>query len=204
MKQPSLLQSLAFSLVVLGTIGERANAQTTNTITSPGFFYQVNGAGNNPPITMEAGTTHSLIINTAPNFHNVVIQTSPDTLPANRYSNAVPNDIFNGTIRVTLPGAGGPGTLYYVCRIHGFFGQINISYPIIRSLSVGPSTVVMKSTGTPANWTFVPQFSSNLTTWAPVPSYSNSLAGGTNTTTFNRLDPICGPNVYLRVNQKAP
>jgi hypothetical protein len=62
----------------------------------------------------------------------------------------------------------------------------------------------MTSTGTNTTWTLIPEFSSNLVggTWGPVPSYTNTFANGTNTTTFNRLDPICGPNVYLRVRQQ--
>ena len=37
--------------------------------------------------------------------------------------------------------------------------------------------------------------------WSPVPSYTNTFANGTNTTVFERLDPICGPNVFLRISQ---
>ena len=38
--------------------------------------------------------------------------------------------------------------------------------------------------------------------WSPVPSYTNTFANGTNTTVFERLDPICGPNVFLRISQQ--
>jgi hypothetical protein len=60
----------------------------------------------------------------------------------------------------------------------------------------------MQSLGTNGNgWLAIPEFSSNLVSsnWAIVPNYSNSFTSGTNTTTFNRLDPICGPNVFLRI-----
>jgi len=197
-------------VLILSTVGTSLG-QTTNTITSadnPNRFL-VNGVNNNPAFSLQAGTTNSLIIQTS-SSHPVVIQTAPINSSANRYSGATPQNLNNGTIRVTIPLIGYPSVLYYVCNQHGFFGQINITDPpppprnTILSLSVGPSNVVMKSTGTNTAWMFVPEFSSNLITWAPVPSFSNSIANGTNTTTFNRLDPICGPNVYLRVNQKAP
>jgi len=211
MKQIPLLQRLALGLALTWTTGETANAQTTNTITSPGFNqYSVNGVAGNPTINLIAGTTNSLVINTA-SLHPVVIQTAQNNLPANQYSGATPQSVNSGTIRVTIPLTGHPSVLYYLCNVHQFFGQINIIDPpqppprnTILSLSVGPANVVIKSTGTNTTWLFVPEFSSNLTTWAPVPSFSNSFASGTNTTTFNRLDPICGPNVYLRVNQKRP
>ena len=95
--------------------------------------------------------------------------------------------------------------------MHGFHGEIDLTAPVlpapprnqILSVHVG-TNVVMTSTGTNTTWTLIPEFSSNLFggMWAPVPSYTNTFANGTNTTTFNRLDPICGPNVYLRVRQK--
>jgi hypothetical protein len=40
--------------------------------------------------------------------------------------------------------------------------------------------------------------------WASVPGFTNTFANGTNVTTFDRLDPICGPNVFLRVSQQPP
>ena len=64
--------------------------------------------------------------------------------------------------------------------------------------------VVMTSTGTETTWLLVPEFSSNLVSgaWASVPTYTNTFANGTNTTIFPRLDPICGPNVFLRLRQQ--
>jgi hypothetical protein len=66
------------------------------------------------------------------------------------------------------------------------------------------TNVVMTSTGTNTTWLLVPEYSSNLTAgaWAPVPHFTNTYANGTNVTVFDRLDPICGPNVFLRVSQR--
>jgi hypothetical protein len=64
--------------------------------------------------------------------------------------------------------------------------------------------IVMTSTGTNTTWLLVPEYSSNLVSglWAPVPSFTNHFANGTNTTVFDRLDPICGPTVFLRIRQQ--
>ncbi len=74
--------------------------------------------------------------------------------------------------------------------------------PVFRIISLGLSNnrVVLTSTGT-NGWQVVPEYSSNLVSsnWAIVPSYTNSFFDGTNVTIFDRLDPICGPNVFLRV-----
>jgi len=62
----------------------------------------------------------------------------------------------------------------------------------------------MTSTGTNTTWLLIPEYNSNLlnATWASVPTYTNTFANGTNTTVFDRLDPICGPNVFLRLRQQ--
>ena len=66
------------------------------------------------------------------------------------------------------------------------------------------SNVTLKSTGT-NGWTGIPEFSSNLlsTSWSVVPNYTNTFANGTNTTVFNRLEAICGSNVFLRVKNTS-
>jgi hypothetical protein len=98
-----------------------------------------------------------------------------------------------------------------MCYYHGFYGEIDIAPPLsptppantILQVQVGDN-IVMTSTGTNTTWLLVPQYSSNLFSgaWSPVPSYTNTFANGTNTTTFPRLDAICGPNVFLRLSQQ--
>lgn len=180
----------------------------TNTITTPGggFAFAVdNVAGSNPTIELNAGVTNILNIQTAA-FHPVVITTAPSTSP--QFANASPQNVFSQPITIKTATTNFPTTLYYVCSIHGFFGQLHFNGPpppnTVLEIRIGTNSVLMKSTGTNTTWTLVPEFSSNLVNgaWSPVPNFTNVFANGTNTTTFNRLDPICGPNVYLRLKQQ--
>jgi len=182
----------------------------TNTITTPNdiLAFRVDGGPNdNPTISLQAGVTNIPDIQTFTN-HPVVILTA-DTF--SRYSGASPQDVFDKPISLVTPSSSFPTTLYYVCSIHGFFGEIHLSAPLIPppntilQIRVG-TNIVMTSIGTTTTWTLVPEFRSNIVSglWAPVPSNTNTYANGTNTTVFNRLDPICGPNVFLRLRQSAP
>ncbi|HEX4350973.1 MAG TPA: hypothetical protein VH251_11325 [Verrucomicrobiae bacterium] len=184
---------------------------STNTITTPGGIYafSVNGSDPvNPTIQLVAGVTNILIIDTA-DYHPVVIINSPD--PNDWYSGTDSQVVNSGLINVTPPASGFPTVLYYMCYYHGFYGEIDIAPPLsptppantILQVQVGDN-IVMTSTGTNTTWLLVPQYSSNLFSgaWSPVPSYTNTFANGTNTTTFPRLDAICGPNVFLRLSQQ--
>ena len=205
-----ILTPLIFAISLIGAGLCRADYHT-NTITTPGgtFAFSVDGGpASNPTIQLVAGVTNILVINTS-SFHPVVVTATPVT--SDFYSGANPQNINTGNISVTTPTTGFPTTLYYMCHIHGFYGQINISAPIspappantILEVHVG-TNIVMTSTGTNTTWLLVPEFSSNLVNgaWAEVPGYTNNFANGTNTTAFPRLDPICGPNVFLRLRQQ--
>ncbi len=201
---------------VLATSAGVCLAQSqTNTITTPGgaFSFTVNGVSGNPTINLTAGVTNVLVINTTtfPD-HPVVITSNPvlgDT--ADWYSGASPQNINTGNMTLETPSSGFPTKLYYMCSVHGFFGEIDLSGLIgpmpppntILQIQVG-TNIVMTSTGTNTTWLLVPQYSSNLISgaWSPVPNFTNTFANGTNTTVFDRLDPICGPNVYLRISQQ--
>lgn len=181
-------------------------AYHTNSITTPGgsFAFSVDGSpATNPVIKLVAGVTNILNIQTA-SFHPVVITTASATSPQS--ANASPQNVFNQLIFVRTTTNSFPATLYYVCGLHGFFGQIQLALPpgppvpnTILEIRVG-TNIVMRSTGTNA---FVPEFSSNLVSgaWSSVPNFTNTVVNGTNVTSFNRLDPICGQNVFLRLRQ---
>lgn len=195
-------------------------AQTNFTVTSPNLIYAVNGVltsnapgfnvNNCPLLTLVAGNTYVFTMQ-ASSIHPMVVVTQTTGIPPATfaYSNASPQDIYSGAITLSIPRTNFPTTLYYECNVHGFYGVINIIPPPppnrILSLSV-TTNIVLVSTGTSNAFTLVPQFSSNVVSgvWQAVPSYTNTFAGGTNTTVFNRLDPICGPNVFLRISQQPP
>jgi hypothetical protein len=204
------LNATILTIGLIGTAFCRADYHT-NTITTPGgsFAFSVDGGpATNATINLVAGVTNILIINTA-SFHPVVVCSTPVT--SDWFSGATPQAVNNQPITLTTPTSGFPTTLYYMCYFHGFYGQIHITAPTspnppantILEVYVG-TNIVMTSTGTDTTWLVVPEFSSNLVSgaWAAVPDYTNHYANGTNTTSFARLDPICGPNVFLRLNQK--
>ena len=117
---------------------------------------------------------------------------------------------FSNPITMTTPASGFPTALCYRCCFHGVCGEIQITAPsfpspppnTILEVHVG-TNIVMTSTGTITTWLRVPEFGSNLVSgaWATVPNFTNHFANATNTTNFPRLDPVCGPDVFLRINQ---
>jgi len=214
---------LAFNLW-LAVIGI-ARADTNFVMTTPNFIYEVNGVpptnspgffvNNCPPLTLFAGHTYTFTMEAA-SIHPMIVGTnfsSGTPAPAAfAYSNAAPQDIATGTIFLTLPATDFPTHLYYQCNVHGFYGVITVMpSPVapppneIVSLSV-TTNVVLISTGVSTSYVLVPQFNCDLLngTWLPVPKYTNTFDNGTNTTVFDRLDPICGSNVFLRISQQPP
>ncbi len=195
------------------------HAQTNFTITTPGgqFAFVVNGTNGNPTLTLTAGATYMFVMNTTTNFHPVGFVTT-NTLPAQFYSgDAVQGSTTFGTNFVTIPATNFPTNLWYICTLHGFSGLINVVPPAatppppntIVSIVLSPTNVTVTSTGTTTTYAFVPQFSSNLVsgTWLDVSNFANitnTFADGTNTTVFDRLEPICGPNVFIRISQQPP
>jgi hypothetical protein len=196
-------------LAVLSAHGQSiTNRIGVVTISAFNYAFMTNGVSSihNPTLPLKAGVANYFIVTNA-SIHPVVICTNSTT--TGLYNGAAPQATFSGTMTLSTPGSGFPTRLYYVCQQHGFFGAIDLtalpapSPNTILSLQVG-TNVVMLSSGTNTTWTLIPEYSSNLTTaaWTPVPSYTNTFANGTNRTVFNRLDPICGPNVYLRLRQQ--
>jgi hypothetical protein len=187
----------------------------TNTIGAPdplGRAYFINGgAVGNPTISLTAGVTNVFVVTNDSSIHPVIITTTPPPNSSGQYGGASPQNITSGNINLVTPATGFPTKLYYMCSIHLFGGEIDLSAPIgaapprntILQIKVG-TNIVMTSTGTNTTWTLVPQYSTNLASqlWTPVPTYNNSFSNGTNTTVFDRLDPIAGPNVYLRISQQ--
>jgi hypothetical protein len=189
------------------------------TVTTPGseFEFAVNGTTSGQAaqdanvddslnFTLNAGATYIFSMNTA-SFHPVDICTSPNT--TSHYSGASAQAVNSGTVKLTIPATNYPTTLYYICNIHTFYGIITVAPPqppppaTILKTSVTTNIVLTFSGGT-NTIQLIPQFNSNLVSgaWLPVPGYTNTFSGnGTNTTSFSRLDAICGPDVFLRISQ---
>jgi hypothetical protein len=191
------------------------------TVTTPAneFEFVVNGNSSGQPaedanvddslsFTLNAGATYQLSINTA-SIPPMDICTNPNTF--SHYIGASAQAVSTDTVTLTIPPTNYPTTLYYICNIHTFYGIITVAPPIppptARILSESATTnVVLTFSGGTNTIQLIPQFSSNLLSgsWAPVPRYTNTFSGnGTNTTSFERLDAICGPDVFLRISQVA-
>jgi hypothetical protein len=205
----------AFAFLLIG--GACLHGQTaplTNSVvgTSSLSAYTVDGQPN-LALTLQRGVTYVFQVNesTFP-FHPFYIKTAfTNGLAAAAYASGVTgNGTTGGNLIFTVP-MDAPDVLYYHCGNHLPMGAtltiVNPPSPPsgkIVLVTISDTAVTMRSLGA-SNWTAIPEFSSNLTLngWATVPNYTNTFSSGTNTTTFNRLDPICGPNVFLRVRNQS-
>jgi len=225
MKSTSFLSKTAAVAALLGLMaaGSVRASNLIYGISTPGsqFFFQVTNIPNNfvyppapsggPELILTAGATYRFFIQTSPFFHPVVISTNNAVFPPinGAYNGASPQNVDSVPITITIPATNFPSLLYYVCGVHNFSGRINIlpAPPANQILSTKVTTnIVLVSTGTTNTWVLTPEFSSNLLSgaWSAVPNFTNSFASLTNTTTFGRLDAICGSNVFLRLRQSPP
>jgi hypothetical protein len=184
----------------------------TNNVTVSGLTYVFSNGGVNPTLTLYRGVTYIFSLSTI--GHPFYIKTNFSDGTANAYSDGVVNNgTTSGLLAFSVPAAA-PNQLFYNCAVHSSFGMrgtFNILNPPapptgeIVLISISPGGVTLKSIGA-TNWSAIPEYSSNLlsSAWATVPNYTNSLANNTNTTTFGRLDAICGPEVFLRVRNRFP
>jgi hypothetical protein len=163
------------------------------------FSFTVNGQGGNPTLNLMRGRTYAFFINTG-GSHPFQVSSAVSSAA---YNDGVrSNNITSGPLIFTVPTTA-PDTLRYVCSVHAFSGTINVIEPPplrILSVTLGTNSVTLRTLSTNGA-SIVPEYNSNILNpnWTVVPAYSNSSLGGTNFTVFNRLDPICGPNVFLRV-----
>jgi hypothetical protein len=219
---------LAAVLVLALAVAGRAQPTNFGVTTPAGFQYFINGVNNTgtgqgniggtptnncPPLTLAAGQTYTFTVNVGATHPLGVVTTIPPSVAT--YSNASPQGITSGTVTLTIPSTNFPSTLYYQCNTHHFYGVITVVPPVqqpapprntIISIVVTPDGVTVDSSGTNTTYLLVPQFNSNVVdgNWHDVPTFTNTFANGTNTTTFGRLDALCGSNVFVRISQRPP
>jgi hypothetical protein len=181
-------------LVAAGWLAGLCASAADFTVTSPGFFFSINGQSD-PKITLKAGQTYTFSINTTCNFHPFEILGAP----AGSLST---NNICSGIITFTVPAKG--GNFNYICSIHGFGNAITgVTPPPARivNFSVG-TNIVVASTGT-NGFTITPEYTTNVlsTNWFALTVVTNRLVGGTNTPGTN--ETICGrppgDNIFIRI-----
>lgn len=199
----ALLATLSGWLVLFG-----ARAQTTNNVTGgDGLDYIINGQ-RDPTLTLQRGVTYIFQLSNVA-LHPFWIKSALGFGSTGRYDVGVTNNgaSSGNVIFAVQPSA--PDTLYYQCGAHSsMWGQLNIvsppSPPTVRIVYINVADFVMiRSTGT-NGWSAIPEYRCiSGTNWLVVPGFTNTFAAGTNTTTFPRLEAICGPEgALLRIRNQ--
>ena len=197
-RTPTLVSALRLrrtgAAVIVSFLFSQAVFAADFAVTSPGFFYAINGNQPNPTLTLVRGQTYTFAVNSS-SVHSFEIL-SPGV---------VNNNISQGTITYTVPTVASNYT--YICSIHGFGAQILTVAPspppppTIHILSLALSNnLVLRSTGT-NGWGVSPEYSTNLTTtnWFALSVLSNSFLNGINQTICGRPP---GTNVFLRIRSQ--
>ena len=163
-------------------------------VTSPGFFYSINGAQPNPTITLVRGRTYTFSVSTAANHPFQIL--SPGTFTNNNISSGT----LTYVVPTNAPATNNPG---YRCSFHNFSGIIltidppTPPVPKIVSYSFG-SSIILRSAPATNTFTVIPEFKTNLnnTNWFGLTVLSNRFLNGTNET-------FCGPpsatNLFIRL-----
>jgi hypothetical protein len=161
-------------------------------VTSPGFYYSINGASPNPVLTVVRGNTYTFAINTALGH--------PFEIRSAGVSN---NNISSGTITWTVPLTA--SNYNYICSIHGFGNQIMTVAPAppptVRIVGLSVTTnITLLSTGT-NTWSVMPEFTTGLapTNWYALAVQTNSFFNGTNETICGRPP---GDQIFIRIRSQ--
>ena len=163
------------------------------TVSSPGFFYNINGNAPNPTLTLVRGQTYTFSISTDISHPFEILSPGVEN-----------NNISQGTITYTVPNVA--SNYNYICSVHLFGARIMTvaaapPAPTIQILSLDVSSnVVLRSTGT-NGWSVNPEFSIDLTStnWFALSVLTNSFVNGINETICGRPD---GSNVFFRIRSQ--
>lgn len=182
----------------------------THSVTGGDFIDYIIDGQHDPGFTLQRGVTYIFQLSNVA-FHPFWIKTNSGFGGVGAFSSGVVNNgATAGSVSFTVP-ASAPDTMFYQCGNHGsMLGVLTVVTPafpptvrIVR-IAVGQN-IEVTSTGT-NGWSVIPEFNCDPTStnWTAVASFTNNFANGTNVTSFDRLDAICGsPAVLLRIrNQK--
>ena len=195
----------------------QVQAQTNRVTAGDGISYTINAQAN-PPFTLQRGVTYVFLLSGTVSFHPFWIKTNLGGFfsgGAGAFSNGVINNgATSGSLTFTVP-ASAPDQLFYQCGIHpGMAGPLTITDPPAQPPTVKvvfinvADFITVKSTGA-TGWSAVPEFrcGTDGTNWTGLPAgqFTNSFANNTNTTTFPRIEAVCGsPNVLIRIRNQQP
>ncbi len=203
-------------ITVLVTGIPSMHAQQTNSVTGGDFSNYTINTLPDPPFTLNRGTTYVFVLSGI-GIHPFWIRSALAgnfAGSANAFNTGVVNNGgTSGSLIFTVP-ANAPNTLFYQCGNHGSMsGTLTIidpptPAPTVKIVFINVADfITIRSTGT-NGWTAFPEFmcGADGTNWTAVAGFTNNLVTGTNTTTFPRLEPICGTtNVLVRIrNEKQP
>ena len=201
-----LVRASCFSLC-LASAAIHAQTVTNGVVGTCCSDYQINSQPD-PILTLTRGVTYVFTLSTA--GHPFYLKTNSTTGAGDQYTDGVTGNGGQSGVLIFAVPTNAPNTLFYHCGIHGLMGnQINIvtppSPPTVKIVfvSIG-SNIVVQSTGA-TNWSAVPEFKCDAmaAVWSNVASFTNVFINGTNTTTFDRLDAICGPNTFIRIRNQS-
>lgn len=195
---------LGWVLLFIGDV----RAQTNNVTSGDFNNYTINGSPD-PGFTLQRGVTYVFQLSNV-GIHPFWIKTNTGLGGNGAFLTGVVNNGGNsGSVTFTVP-ATAPNSMLYQCGNHGVMsGTLTIVTPVspptvtIVHINVG-SFITIKSTGT-NGWSIIPEFNCGLATtnWSVINPFTNSFSSGTNTTTFPRLEAVCGStNVFVRVRNQ--
>lgn len=209
-----IIRFTLFSLFLF-FIGD-VRAQTNNVTGGNGIDYTIN-AQSDPSFVFQRGVTYVFVLSGTVSFHPFWIKSTLGGFSSGSFGSfntgVINNGASSGSVVFTVP-ASAPNQLFYQCGIHpGMTGTLTIIDPpalpsTVRIVFINVADfITLKSTGTNGNgWSVIPEFNCGFasTNWNTVNPFTNIFNNGTNTTTFPRLEAVCGStNVLIRIRNQS-
>ena len=191
---PWVITALAASMSLSSSLAADFTVTTPNDQNA----YVINGANNNPTITLIRGRTYTFAINTNPD-HPFAIGTAIG-FPAP--PGVTGNGTSSGVVSFKVP-TNGTSCVYY-CVIHDFGGTIQVIDPPkppavnIIGLTVGSNVTLTTLQATTNGFSFIPEANTNMvgTNWFALSVSSTRFGNGTNEIICGRPP---GTNAFFRI-----